>query len=90
MLINNISQSENSTEILKPKMNEFENWKDQSFCWSWKWRAKSYTSWVITKKNKYQKLTNKARLVGCGFEELDRDIIRTDSPTCSKDNFGLD
>ena len=38
--------------------------------------------WVITKKNKDQKLTYKASLVARGFEELDRDNIRTDSPTC--------
>ena len=45
--------------------------------------------WVITKKNKDQKLTYKARLVAGGFEELDRDNIRTDSPTCCKENFRL-
>ena len=42
--------------------------------------------WVITKKKKDQKLTC---LVACGFEELDRNNIRTGSPTCYKENFRL-
>ena len=42
--------------------------------------------WVITKKKKDQKLTC---LVACGFEELDRNNIRTGSPTCCKENFRL-
>ena len=45
--------------------------------------------WKITKKNRDQKLTYKAHLVAPGFEELDRDNIRTDSPTCCKENFTL-
>ena len=31
VLVNNITESDYSTEILKAKMDEFENWKDQSF-----------------------------------------------------------
>ena len=45
--------------------------------------------WVMTKKNKDQKLTYKARLVAPGFEELDQDNIRKDSSTCCKENFRL-
>ena len=44
---------------------------------------------MITKKNKEQKLAYKARLVTRGFEELNRDNIRTDSQTCCKENFRL-
>ena len=42
---------------------------------------------MITKENKDQKLTCKACLVACSFEELDQDNIRTDSPVCCKENF---
>ena len=35
------------------------------------------------------KLSYKARLVAGGFEELDKDNIRTDSPSCCKENFRL-
>ena len=31
VLVNNITESDYSTEMLKAKMDEFENWKDQSF-----------------------------------------------------------
>ena len=34
-------------------------------------------------------MTYKARLVAPGFEELDRDNIRLDSPTSCKENFRL-
>ena len=53
-------------------MNEFKNWKyDKVFeeVENEGQRVKS-VRWAITKKNKDQKLTYKARLVARGFEEL--------------------
>ena len=72
-------------------MNEFKNWKyDKVFeeVENEGQRVKS-VRWAITKKNKDQKLTFKARLVARGFEELVRDNIRIDPPTCCKENFRL-
>ena len=91
VLINNITEPDNSIEILKAKMNEFENLKDHKVFEEVENEGQRVISvrWVITKKNKDQKLTYKARLVAHGFEELDRDDIRTDSPTCYKENFRL-
>ena len=46
------------------------------------------TKWVITEKCKNGKKVTKARLVARGFEEDSR-TLRTDSPTCSKQNFRI-
>ena len=46
------------------------------------------TKWVITEKYRDEKKFTKARLVARGFEE-DSSNLRTDSPTCSKQNFRL-
>ena len=91
VLINNITEPENSIEILKAKMNEFENWKDHKVFEEVENEGQRVISvrWVITKKNKDQKLTYKPRLVARGFEELGQDNIRTYSPTCCKENFRL-
>ena len=87
VLVNDIIESDNSIEILKAKMNEFENWKDRKGFEEVENEGQRVISvrWVITKKNEDQKLTYKARLVARGFEELDKDNTRTDSPTCCKE-----
>ena len=87
--INNITESDNSIEMFKAKMNEFENWKDHKVFEEVENEGQRVilVRWVITKKNKDQKFTYKARLIARGPEELDRDIIRTDSPTCCIENF---
>ena len=87
VLVNDIIESDNSIEILKAKMNEFENWKDRKGFEEVENEGQRVISvrWVITKKNKDQKLTYKARLVARGFEELDKDNTRTDSPNCCKE-----
>ena len=91
VVVNNITESDNSIEILKAKINEFENWKDHKVFEEVENEGQRVISvrWVINKKNKNQKLSYKARLVTRGFEELDKDNIRTDSPTCCKENFRL-
>ena len=73
VLINNIIESDNSIEILKTKMNEFDNQKDHKVFEEFENEGQRVTSvrQVITKKNKDQKLAYKARLVAHGFEELD-------------------
>ena len=43
--------------------------------------------WVVTEKIKEDKKVVKARLVARGFEE--QNVIRSDSPTCSKENIRL-
>ena len=87
VLANDIIESDNSIEILKAKMNEFENWKDRKGFEEVENEGQRVISvrWVITKKNKDQKLSYKARLVARGFEELDKDNTRADSPTCCKE-----
>ena len=91
VLINTITEPDNSIEIFRAKMNEFENWKDHKVFEEVENEGQRVISvrWVITKKNKDQKLTYKARLVARSFEELDRDNIRTDSPICFKEKFRL-
>ena len=81
VLINNITEPDNNIEILKAKMNEFENWKDQKVFEEVQNEGQRVISvrWLITKKNKDQKLAYKARLVARGFEELNRDNVRTDA-----------
>ena len=60
-------------------MNEFENWKDYKVFEEVENEEQRLISvrWVLTKKNKDQKLTYKAHLLAHGIEELDRDNIRT-------------
>ena len=42
--------------------------------------------WLL---RKMKKLTFKSHLVAQGFEEINKENIRTDSPICSKENFRL-
>ena len=83
VLVNDIIESDNSIEILKAKMNEFENWKDRKGFEEVENEEQRVISvrWVITKKNKDQKLTYlvMTRLVARDVQELDRDNLRTNS-----------
>ena len=64
-------------------MNEFENWKDHKVFEEVEHEGQRVISvrWVITKKNKDQKLTYlvMTRLVARDVQELDRDNLRTNS-----------
>ena len=81
--VNNIFESDNKIEIRKAKMNEFENWKDHKVFEEVEHEGQRVISvrWVITKKNKDQKLTYlvMTRLVVRDVQELDRDNLRTNS-----------
>ena len=57
VLINKITQSDSGTEIVKAKMNEFENRKDHKFLRKLKMKGSVIlVRRVITEKNKDQKL----------------------------------
>ena len=91
VLIDNVIKYDNSIENIRPKINEFENWKDYKVFEEVENEGQRVTSvrWLITSKNKDKKFTYKARLDACGFEKLDRDNIRADFPTCREENFRL-
>ena len=59
VLINNISEPDNSIESLKAKMNEFKNWKNHKVFQEVENEGQGVISdrWVIIKKNKDQTLT---------------------------------
>ena len=77
VLVNNITESDNSIEILKAKINEFENWKDHKVFEGVENEGQRIISvrWVITKKNKNQKLSYKARLVLVVLKNLIKIIL---------------
>ena len=54
-------------------------------------KGQNYISdrWAMTEKTSDGKQIAKARLVACGYEEENKDSLRTDSPTISKDNLRL-
>ena len=70
-------------------MKEISNWKDHKVCEEVVDEGQNTVSvrWVIPKKNKDDKPVYKARLFVRGFEEIEKDEIRKDSPTCCKENF---
>ena len=75
--VNNIFESDNSIEIRQAKMNEFEHQKDHEVFEEveHEWQRVIIVRWVITKKNKDQKLTYlvMTRLVPRNVQELDGD-----------------
>ena len=77
--------------ILDAKMKEIENWKVYKTFQKVANEGQSTISvrWVVPKKNKAKGNIYKARLVARGFEEIEKDNIRKDSPTCCKENFRI-
>ena len=77
-------------DVVDAKEKELQKLKGNNVFEEVKFSGQSVISskWVITEKFKEQKRVLKARLVARGFEE-DSSKLRTDSPTCSRQNFRL-
>lgn len=88
LFTNNIDDNSN---ILIAKRNELQNWRDHQVYEEIVNEGQSSisTRWVISEKVKDGSTVVKARLVARGFEEVDKHVIRKDSPTCSKENMRL-
>ena len=83
--------SKNETfEVTEAKLRELENWKNNKVYQEVDDENQSKISvrWVITEVIEGVFRT-KARLVARGFEGLNLNIVRTDSPTCGRENLRL-
>ena len=83
-------QAEIAQDVKEAKTTEVENWKRRDVYEEVldEGQERLSTTWVITSKNKENSVHTKARLVVRGYEEDSRDI-RSDSPTCLKDNVRM-
>ena len=77
--------------ISKAKVKELENWREHKVFKDVLDVGQKALSvrWVITEKYKDGIPEKKARLVVRGFEEDNTEQLRTDSPTCCRENFRL-
>ena len=71
--------------VLKAKQKELKNWIDHDVYEEVEDKGQNCISvtWVITEKTSDGKQIVKARLVARGYEEENKDSLRTDSPTIS-------
>ena len=76
-------------DVLEAKQKELENWIDYDVYEEVDDKGQNCISvtWVITEKTSDGKQIVKARLVARGYEDENKDSLRTDSPTISKDNL---
>ena len=79
------------SDVLEAKQNELKNWIDHDVYEEVEDKGQNCISfrWVMTEKTSDGKQIAKARLVARGYEEENKDSLRTDSPTISKDNLLL-
>ena len=82
-------EKENTEKVSQAKMVEIEKWKEQNVYEEVKDEGQNRisTTWVVTEKKQGGQTSIKARLVARGYEEQEK--VRSDSPTCSKDNVRL-
>ena len=82
-----LADSNHST--IEAKHLELQNWRYHKVCTEVEDEGQSYLSvrWVITVKHKDGEQLTEARLVARGFKEGDKEKLRTDSPTCCKENL---
>ena len=78
-------------EVKQAMALEMENWKHHDVYKEVEDEGQPGVScrWVITEKYKEGERYIKARLVARGFEEVEMEKIRKDSPTCGKDSLRL-
>ena len=81
--------ADNKHSTIEAKHLELQNWRCHKVYTEVEDEGQSYLSvrWVITVKHKDGEQLTKARLVVRGFEEEDKEKLRTDSPTCCKENL---
>ena len=74
-----------SFEVTEAKLNELENWKNKIFTAVDNEEQKIMSvKWVLSEKTKEGVSKVKARLVAQGFEDMERNFARKDSPTCGE------
>ena len=75
-----------SFEVTEAKLNEFENWKKNKIFTEVDNEEQKIMSvkWVLSEKTKEGVSKVKARLVARGFEDMERNFARKDSPTCGE------
>ena len=83
-------KTEMSDEVEEAKQKEMDSWQEQEVFEEVTEanQVRLSTTWVITTKMRDDNIQTKARLVVRGYEEDDKDI-RSDSPTCLKENIRL-
>ena len=84
-------KSRKHAEICQAKNEEFEKWVEKAVFDEVvdEGQDRLSTTWVITTKEDKNQLTTKARLVIRGYEEMPEEQIRSDSPTCMKENVRM-
>ena len=77
-------------DIVEAKPKELQNWKNK-VCNEVDNEGQSQISvrWVITEKILEGVSRTKAQLVARGFQEMDGNTIKKDSPTCGRENLRL-
>ena len=72
------------------KVEEIEKWTAENVFDEVPDKGQNYltTTWVITTKRNKDEISTKARLVVRGYEEQNSDI-RSDSPTCMRENVRI-
>ena len=78
-------------DVVEAKLKELENWKNNKVYREVDNEGQSQISvrWVIIGNITEGVSRTKAQLVAQGFEEMDGNTIRKDSPTCGKENLRL-
>ena len=81
--------ADNNYSTIEAKHLELQNWRYHKVHIEVEDEGQSYLSvrWVITVKHKDGEQFTKARLVARGFEEEDKEKLRTGTPTCCKQNL---
>ena len=80
-----------SFEVTEAKLDELESWKKNIVFTEVDNERQEIVSvrWVLSEKTQEGVSKVKARLVAQGFEEMERNFVRKDSPTCVRENFSL-
>ena len=88
--VEEIMKVELTEDVIEAKKMEIDKWIEEGVFneVTDEGQEKLSTTWVITTKMKDGKVITKARLVVRGYEESDKDI-RSDSPTCMKENVRM-
>ena len=79
----------NDTSFKEAKLNELESWKKNGVYFEQEDSGQKClsTRWICSLKDTPNGTIHKARLVARGFEEIEKDNIQKDSPTCGSDSL---
>ena len=89
-LVEEVLKAEILEEVAEAKKLEVDKWIEEKVFVEVpdEGQERLSTTWVITTKKKESRMVTKARLVVRGYEETGQDI-RSDSPTCMKENVRM-